>query len=132
MAHCDWNKLNDFSSEGLVELKCKNCGCVILAKSETVLKRCALSPTKEPSTIVQAANYVQNIVTNVINPDPRSQEEIDRLFSICQSCEFYALVKRGAGYKGKCLKCGCNINQSPSYVYNKLASKKVSCPEGKW
>jgi len=54
-----------------------------------------------------------------------SQQEIDRRFSICVSCEYYNQQEQECGV------CGCNINRRKIFM-NKLAWADQECPEHKW
>ena len=57
---------------------------------------------------------------------PKStQQEIDRRFSICSSCEYYNEQDK------ECSICGCNINRRKIFM-NKLAWADQKCPEHKW
>jgi hypothetical protein len=53
----------------------------------------------------------------------RSQQEIEKLLSICQSCEFFV--------ENHCSQCGCACNEQ-NQVMNKLVIATEKCPQGKW
>ena len=53
----------------------------------------------------------------------RSQEDIDRIYSICETCKFFANAKRP-----HCKLCGCSLNRSPNGLVSKIAMATESCP----
>lgn len=62
----------------------------------------------------------------------RTQQEVDALLSVCQSCEH--LLDRG-GKRQRCAGCGCPINgRTDKPTKNKLAMATEHCPlkEPKW
>ena len=56
----------------------------------------------------------------------RTQERIDELYKICDSCPNFDRYAPGAEF-GTCRLCGCNINKGHSL--NKLAWDTTHCPD---
>lgn len=57
----------------------------------------------------------------------RSQEEIDRIFTICEACPHYVNDKRP-----HCRLCGCSLSKAPEGLKNKIAMATESCPDKRW
>ena len=87
-------------------------------------------PRKKPSYIRQAWNYAAAVKRWIAGGGPRrSQDEIDRIFAICQACPYFANTK-----KPHCRLCGCSLGTAPDGLKNKLAMATESCPANppKW
>lgn len=77
-----------------------------------------------PSLIEKAKNFAKAAMDHVKAGMPiASDEEIEKRFSICQTCEF---LKNNA-----CTKCGCPVNREKKFI-SKLAWADQKCPIGKW
>ena len=81
-------------------------------------------PRAKPGLAQKAANFASSAAKHVAAGMPQcSDEERERRFAICQSCEFY---------DGKaCTKCGCPVVREKRFV-SKLAWADSECPVGKW
>jgi len=75
---------------------------------------------KEPSFITKVVNFSEAIIEHTKAGLPkRSEEEINNIMKICESCELYNLESQS------CLKCGCKLKTKISWAEQK-------CPIGKW
>jgi len=75
--------------------------------------------------------YEQAVKTWVAAGSPtRSQEEIDAILAICNSCEHF----RKGKLRNSCAVCGCSLNRFPNGLVNKIAMATECCPlaEPKW
>ena len=81
-------------------------------------------PTPAVPFAQKIANFAAAAAGHVAAGMPlASREEVERRFSICQSCEFY---------DGEaCTKCGCPVVREKKYI-SKLSWADQSCPVGKW
>lgn len=78
-----------------------------------------------PGLIEMAAHYVQAVVKHVATGgQTRDDSEVDRLLSICQTCEFFR--------NGYCKICGCRCNRSRNAFLNKLRMRSQRCPNNKF
>ena len=77
-----------------------------------------------PGLLAKAVNFAASAAAHVAAGLPRaSQEEIERRFSLCKSCD---------RFDGRaCTLCGCPIKRE-SKMISKLAWANESCPIGKW
>lgn len=81
--------------------------------------------TKPELTIARKAiNFAASAARHVASGMPQaSDEEVDRRFAICQTCEHY---------DGKaCRKCGCHVVRQKKFM-SKLSWADEKCPVGKW
>lgn len=82
---------------------------------------------KTPNTFQMATNYAAALTRWAMDGfRARDQAEIERLYVICQACEFF-----DAG-DSRCTVCGCRVATDPNPVRNKLAMPTEACPKGKW
>lgn len=81
-------------------------------------------PGDGPSLLQKTRNFATSAAAHVAAGMPRaSQEEIERRFSLCKSCD---------RFDGRaCTLCGCPIKRE-SKMISKLAWANESCPIGKW
>jgi hypothetical protein len=56
----------------------------------------------------------------------RSEDEVQRILRICQSCPFYNKRKK------RCQVCGCNVNGGKFAILNKIRMATENCPKHKW
>lgn len=78
--------------------------------------------------IEKAANFAMEFTKWLLGGGKyRPDNEIDRLFKICQSnrCEQYIEIDET---KGQCGICGCYLKTSKDKNFNKLAMSTTSCP----
>ena len=69
-------------------------------------------------------NFAKASVKHIAQGMPMaSEEEIQRRYAICQTCEF---LKAGA-----CTKCGCPVVREKKFI-SKLSWADSACPIGKW
>lgn len=80
---------------------------------------------KTPNFFEKVMNYGEAIKKHVFSGmKTRSQEEINRIFKICEKCEFFQ--------NNSCRICGCAISNNPNAFRNKVAMASEHCPIGKW
>jgi len=60
----------------------------------------------------------------------RSDQEMGRIFSICEGCPFFQRYAPGADF-GICGKCGCNLDKTDK-GRNKIAWGTTKCPDNRW
>lgn len=76
--------------------------------------------TGPPSLGKQIVSFGKAAAKQAIAGNPRrTEEEVERLKSICAECEFFMPAKI------KCMKCGCSLNVKERWA-------TASCPIGKW
>jgi hypothetical protein len=84
----------------------------------------AAAAGQPPSALKMAANYGTALARWTLAGRPtRSQSRINELLAICHACEFFDRPR------GRCLKCGCPVNDRPEAGRNKLAMATESCPD---
>jgi len=82
-------------------------------------------PESFPSLDSQVKNYSKALYKWVTGGmDSRPKEEVERIFDICKSCEFFK--------DGRCLVCGCRLANKGVAVTNKIKMATEHCPKGKW
>lgn len=110
--------------DGLYKHRCKICEKVTILSSRKYFTRCEGSVTllKKASNI--SVDYAHWLLAGC---PVRTQEEQDRLHSICLSCPQY---RSKAGYEW-CAKCGCSLNLN-SVLPSKLSWATTACPLDKW
>ena len=70
--------------------------------------------------------FLKSLLFHIGAGFPKStQEEIDKRFSICQTCEMFDNTS------SQCLACGCNLSRRKIFL-NKLAWADQQCPLDKW
>lgn len=81
----------------------------------------------EPGLIRLAINYSSAVAAWTVAGMPtRTQEQVNTLFAICNSCPFLSRPPKGAAH---CGKCGCPVNtRIDDPTKNKLAMATESCP----
>lgn len=85
------------------------------------------SPPPLPGIIKRAGRYTKAVSKWIAAGRPtRSQDEIDALLAICQTCRQYN------AQHAACAKCGCSVNNQASGLANKLAMVTEHCPLEKW
>lgn len=116
-------------------LKCTACGRSWRTAADRVAHACTAAKVeigsgdayRMPGTVKLATRYGKAVARWIAAGRPtRSQDEIDALLAICQTCRQY-----NAEYAA-CAKCGCSVNSQASGLANKLAMATEHCPLGKW
>lgn len=115
---------------------CTQCGGAVLPASErrtcpaylsrrrAAFKAGAVETIREPGAMKQATTYALAVAKWELAGKPtRTQEEIDAVLAICESCPFYTNDKRP-----RCRRCGCSVNNRPAGLANKIAMATESCP----
>jgi len=88
---------------------------------------CDESKPRTPRLLNRTASWANAVARWVAAKKPtRTDDEVENLFSICESCEVYDKEKR------RCKKCGCNVNITGRAVFNKLRMSTENCPLEKW
>lgn len=109
---------------------CINCGWT-LHKDYPTMPIIACYKTKERAVSKMISQYLQERAKWTKAGKPlRTQEEMDKLFTICNSCPQY---KKYSDHDGQCSVCGCNIKKEGTFL-NKIAWGTTRCPlpEPKW
>lgn len=123
--HCEFPALTKGS-------QCKRCGYALKRDyAAAPIAQCIEKPAavKEPGKLQQAWSYATAVAAWKVAGSPeRSQEEINRLFTICKACPNYLVDDK----RPRCKYCGCSCNEAPEGLNNKLAMATTSCPVGKW
>lgn len=86
---------------------------------------------KAPTTLELAGRYFKEREEWSNQGKPlRSDEEMEHIFSICQSCPLFEKISEKFG---RCGDCGCMLHKSRKFM-NKIAWATTSCPldEPKW
>lgn len=103
---------------------CSECGRTVKADAGTIIHA---SCRQLPNPLTRMTRYAHAIYTHVTTgAQTRSDEEVQNLLTICQSCDKYNRRRES------CLICGCKCNMNKSAFLNKLRMKSQSCPAGKW
>ena len=55
----------------------------------------------------------------------RSDEEVKRIYDLCQMCKFYSK-------HGSCKLCGCKLSRSKIAFLNKIRMATEDCPKNYW
>lgn len=80
---------------------------------------------KEPSLAKKAWDYCKAVAAWKLAGSPRrSEEEVQRIFAICQACEHF--IDEGRPHCGIC-GCGCGEGSNP--MTNKIAMATEVCPD---
>ena len=121
MTNCDFELIDDV-------WKCRVCGYEYRPTSQTnpgkpPIARCRKLPSL-PRRIAHYAHAVKNFV--VSGSPTRTNEEVERLLVICQSCENYNSARQS------CSLCGCRCTNNRLALLNKLRMATESCPVGRW
>ncbi len=78
-----------------------------------------------PSLRKQLATYVKTVTKwGIKGGKERSEEEINRIWAICQQCD--------ALKDGKCMECGCSVGLEGRPIKNKLKMDTTHCTRGLW
>jgi hypothetical protein len=81
----------------------------------------------DPPLYIQAAHYAQAVTRHVLTgAQTRTDEEVQRLLLICQSCPRYNQQR------GYCTVCGCRCNANRNAFTNKVRMASQDCPLNKW
>ena len=112
--------------------RCTRCGLEYPAEwGNKMVSPCAvqgdIEPDRSPSLTTKAVNYTKAVVRHVTSGmETRSQDEIDRIFAICESNKCKEFNGKG------CNICGCCVNKSRKALRNKIAMESQHCPKGEW
>ncbi len=103
----------------------------VLPIAEPGCVTCALCPLYEPSPepgyVQLGLNFLSAVARWKLAGSPvRSQEQVSKLYKICQACPFMVRSKSG---ETACGKCGCPVNnRTDEPTKNKLALASEACP----
>lgn len=104
------HNLCEFIDIGLDDYQCLKCGLIISSYDGPPAMFCAAVNAEEISELEKTGLGC-------------SEEEVQRRFAICESCEFFQ--------DHSCSKCGCRIVRNREFK-NKLLWKNEQCPLNKW
>lgn len=80
-----------------------------------------------PGLLARGLNYAEEYRKYFAAGRPRrSDEEIAKNQTICETCEFYVALK-GRVHQGSCKLCGCTLNNNNS-EFNKHYMGTTACP----
>lgn len=107
-------------------VRCKVCGLTVHAKDPTkVFTGCPGEPRKFPPHLKQVKNYAKALTKHVATGmETRTDEEVIQILQLCETCEHYS--------DGRCMVCGCRLNNGSNAFTNKLRMKSLACPKGMW
>lgn len=135
----------EFEPWGKFRCKCRLCHRLVRSEDCTRVRAVCLT---NPEELVEAAleehyarkvangtakinvaqlgwNYVKAIARWKAAGSPvRPQEEIDRIYAICEACPHFSNEKRP-----HCKLCGCSLSKLPDGLRNKVAMSTESCPD---
>ena len=107
--------------------KCSKCGIEISTNDEDIpIFPCSAINinSDQPDFIKELRDLSTDILDKTINnEDIASDDEIERRFKICESCEFFK--------NSICSQCGCPVNRTRNYI-NKLSLVSEQCPMNRW
>lgn len=107
--------------------KCTKCGLEIAVEDDDPpIFPCSYMSIKseEPGFGAKIKNFSKSLISHAKNNFVLAKdEEIERRFKICESCEFFK--------NQSCLQCGCPINRTRNYI-SKLSWDSEKCPIDKW
>lgn len=77
-------------------------------------------------TILKIKTFLKSLVFHIYSGFPKaSKEEIEKRWTICNSCEYFSKNEN------LCNICGCNLSNKKEFL-NKLAWADQECPIHKW
>lgn len=83
------------------------------------------APQHRPGFITKAWNYSKATAKWIAAGSPtRSDEEIARIFTICEACPNFS-----GGEKPHCNLCGCSLSKTPDGLRNKIRFSTEACPD---
>lgn len=75
-------------------------------------------------------SYTYSIAKWISSGRPkRSDDEVHRLFAICNTCPKFLYLSDNSG---NCGSCGCRLSLGSSAMANKIRMATEDCPEGNW
>lgn len=117
----------DFISTDTNIYVCSKCGLEILVEDGTPpIFPCSSIQLNhgEPNMGQKISNFAKSFLNHAKNNFVLAKdEEIERRFKICESCEFFK--------NQTCSQCGCPINRTRNYI-SKLSWDSEKCPINKW
>ena len=128
---CQFEELGDYC-------RCQICGRMVPRDRlpdqccDKLVAGCYERPIDKPTVLQRAVKFADSLGRWIKAGRPtRDQEEIYRIFAICQRCEYY-IGPDGTGRPTGCRACGCRVNTSTNGAFNKIAMQTESCPAQKW
>jgi len=121
----------EFISEDNQTFVCKKCGTSLYSETPQHMPPvfiCSYPLVEDNQKDIGYAQKIKNFAGSLIDHIKTgaklcTDEQIEKRFSICESCEFY---------KDKtCTQCGCPLIRNRKFI-SKLAWAEQECPVGKW
>lgn len=110
---------------GKTQYRCRNCGLRVRSPNPAHRIHANCRRYKPLSFLEKLKNYVGALVMWYrLGKLKRGKKEIERIYSICSSCEYFS--------SDSCKLCGCKVSQKLNPLINKIAMGTQHCPKGEW